>query len=604
MDEHALAFARVGAVDHHSVKIAARVPPSSSLLIPHAVNTTAEGEEFLPVDEYSGVKVVYRPTKPLGKWISGTDLIVDESKDWTGVVRIDGLWASTEYEFRLLRPSLTAASHPAFPNSYYFTTSPDPALASAATPGAGTHFTFASSSCVKAGFPYSGPWSKKVTKGAEYLKTVGEELSLKFVLFVGDFIYADVPYYPDAKLSSYHKRYRQIFASPEVHALAEKFPILTIGDDHEIFNDFDASEVDPAFVAANEAYGNYLGAANPDVAEPGANYYHFRHGDAAFFVWDTRAYRSRDDAEDDEEKTMLGERQKEVFFKWAAEVNNTVTWKFVVSSVPLMTLWSHGSDTWAGFTTERDAILDVLEYVPNVIVLSGDRHEFAAASIRTTVTEFSTSPLSMFYLPIRTVSQNHGRGATGEDVLLKYLPDGNSKFSTFEVDTRTANEPVVRVKVWIDGVEAWQVEVRGKPLDIPAPPSAIGSLGKSLLELLGFKVGFSLSFTKRRSVASRGVEENADSRPLLPSALTETELVLRIPVQRLPSNAQDEQEDERGRRRCSARVGGVEEEGTRQRREGRTSAEGETERSAGCWTIIRRAGSAGGGKKSITDFES
>lgn len=52
----------------------------------------------------------------------------------------------------------------------------------------------------------------------------------------------------------------------------------------------------------------------------------------------------------------------------------------------------HGEDTWAAFLTERDAIMDVLEHVPNVIVLSGDRHEFAAASIRTTVTEFSTSP--------------------------------------------------------------------------------------------------------------------------------------------------------------------------------------------------------------------
>lgn len=125
-----------------------------------------------------------------------------------------------------------------------------------------------------------------------------------------------------------------------------------------------------------------------------------------------------------------------------------------------------------------------------MIILSGDRHEAAAASLRTTVTEFSTSPLSMFYLPIRTVSQSHGRGATGEDVLLQYLPDGNSKFSTFEVDTRIANEPVVRVKVWIDGAEspAWSVEVRGKPIDVPRPPSAIGSLGKSLLELLGFKV--------------------------------------------------------------------------------------------------------------------
>jgi alkaline phosphatase D len=139
---------------------------------------------------------------------------------------------------------------------------------------------------------------------------------------------------------------------------------------------------------------------------------------------------------------------------------------------------------------------DVLEYVPNVIILSGDRHEAAAASLRTTVTEFSTSPLSMFYLPIRTVSQSHGRGATGEDVLLQYLPDGNSKFTTFEVDTRIANEPVVRVNVWIDGASdpAWSVQVRGKPVEAttrPAgggPASAIGSLGKTLLELLGFKV--------------------------------------------------------------------------------------------------------------------
>lgn len=39
-----------------------------------------------------------------------------------------------------------------------------------------------------------------------------------------------------------------------------------------------------------------------------------------------------------------------------------------------MTLWGKfGSDTFAGFVHERDILLDVLEWVPNVIVLSGDR---------------------------------------------------------------------------------------------------------------------------------------------------------------------------------------------------------------------------------------
>lgn len=75
-----------------------------------------------------------------------------------------------------------------------------------------------------------------------------------------------------------------------------------------------------------------------------------------------------------------------------------------MSSVPLMSLWckplppiliffwslrnmlihrfplfesaAMGDDTWAGFLTERDAVLDVLEFVPNVIVLSGVRFDF------------------------------------------------------------------------------------------------------------------------------------------------------------------------------------------------------------------------------------
>lgn len=48
------------------------------------------------------------------------------------------------------------------------------------------------------------------------------------------------------------------------------------------------------------------------------------------------------------------------------------------------------------------------------------------------------------------------------------------------------NKPVVRVKVIVDGEEAWRVEVQGKQLDIPPLPTTVGSLGRSLMELLGF----------------------------------------------------------------------------------------------------------------------
>ncbi|GAA6012699.1 hypothetical protein JCM11491_002534 [Sporobolomyces phaffii] len=492
MDETSLAFARVGALSHNQVKIVARIPPESSL-VPREADalsynaTFSVTEGLLPEDDFVGGKLLYRPTKPIGKWIAGPDIITSEANDWVSTVKLEGLWASTEYEYRLLRPSsLQIAHHPAFPNVQTFTTFPDPSLSQP------THYTFASSSCVKAGFPWTGPQNKRSIKGAESFLKIAEKVGVRFMVFLGDFIYADVPWYSGASVERYNKHYRQIFASPEMKKMVEKIPMVTIYDDHEIVNDFSGNESDARFAPANSAYQTYLGNANPDPRTPGVNYYDFRVGDSAFFVLDTRAYRSPNEKADDEEKTMLGDAQREAFLNWATEVNQTVTWKFIVSSVPMMSLWNHAEDTWAGFLSERDLILDTLQYVPNVIVLSGDRHEFASAGIRDAVTEFSTSPFNMFYLPIRTLSAQHGRGASGEEALYKYLPDGNTKVTTFEVDTRVVNKPVVRVKVYVDAesgddAPAWEVQVVGKPLKRSVRETmAVGGLGMRLKELLSF----------------------------------------------------------------------------------------------------------------------
>lgn len=37
-------------------------------------------------------------------------------------------------------------------------------------------------------------------------------------------------------------------------------------------------------------------------------------------------------------------------------------------------------------------------------------------------------------LPVRTLSEEHGAGAWGEEKLYKYLPDGNHKWTEFEVE--------------------------------------------------------------------------------------------------------------------------------------------------------------------------
>jgi alkaline phosphatase D len=105
---------------------------------------------------------------------------------------------------------------------------------------------------------------------------------------------------------------------------------------------------------AAPAYNAYLGSGNPDSPTSGANYYTFRHGDAAFFVWDLRRYRSANEAVDDEEKSILGETQKHVFLDWLADANNTATFKFVVSSVPFQGCYSGPNGK---YDSEFDALL-------------------------------------------------------------------------------------------------------------------------------------------------------------------------------------------------------------------------------------------------------
>ncbi|PWZ03745.1 hypothetical protein BCV70DRAFT_197941 [Testicularia cyperi] len=388
------------------------------------------------------------------------------------------------------------------------------------------HFTFASTSCVKPDFPYHPAqfwgwnWLLKLAGiGTEsggisqrnripgfdlmYQRAVarrqGSHPSLRFLLQLGDLIYADVPHYGGPETSAYRKLYRNLFASESFRKVFERIPVIGIYDDHEVVNNWSGkdenSEELEAFAPANTAWKEYIGDANPEPLEQGENYYTFQYGEsAAFFVMDTRKHRTHHTAEDDEDKTMLGYRQKQDLYRWLAAVNDTVAFKFVVSSVPFNTLWGGEldvdgqKDSWAAYNTERLEIAEVLRYVPNTIVLSGDRHEFAAVSVHDTITEFSTSPLSMFYLPVRTLSQDHGDGKHGIDKLLKYLPDGNHKWSEFEVDARDPYQPVVRVSVQIDGQEAWKTTVIGKSLR--KTQGGIGGLVRNLLESLGFKFDF------------------------------------------------------------------------------------------------------------------
>lgn len=254
--------------------------------------------------------------------------------------------------------------------------------------------------------------------------------------------------------------YRQVYSSNDWPAVGENLPWIHVLDDHEIANDWDKGETE-LYQNAIDPYKAYQHAANPPPLRSNATYYSFNWGPASYFLLDTRRYRSPISLEDGPNKTMLGPTQLHDLLQWLKREDKDIQWKFIISSVPLTKNWQvNGNDTWRGYQWERSKVLEAAWAVKGagVVVLSGDRHEFAATAFpppapypsSATVYEFSCSPLSQFYLPIRTYKQ-----LDDSDVLLKYIPDGNSKFGAIEIDSTSSEQAVLVYKLYVEGKLAW-----------------------------------------------------------------------------------------------------------------------------------------------------
>ncbi|ESK85963.1 alkaline phosphatase family protein [Moniliophthora roreri MCA 2997] len=505
-------FSRVGAVYPDSAKIVVRYP-----------NTT------------SRVHISWREALHVANsepqlWKKGPLVELSEEKDWIDTVVLKGLWPSTNYEYVLSDANGTLLPYPQTPIS--FRTFPDPKL-----PG-GKLLRFVSTSCITPNFPYR-PLHGRTIKGfdllSEYLfpnklvldiakdddklNVTEVKPDVEFMFFLGDFIYADVPVYTGKDQESYRRLYRRNYQSPSFRKVYERLPILFTYDDHEFINNFEGNGDDskPPFPNASDAFRLYSASANHDSNIKDVHYYDFRYGDIAFFVMDTRRYRS-DKPEDPSARTMLGDTQLAAFHDWLAQVNHTATFKFVVSSVPFTSLWTHDAqiDSWAAYPTEKETLLEAMHSVPNVFILSGDRHEFASIEFNGgphSIMEFSTSPLSMFYIPfIRTLEKESNATVTKEfqvteadeegkqvivtqyqevprERVVKYVAEGNHKWSTFEVDTRDQDQPTLRLELMVNGKSSFQYEIIGTPVQLQSSSTAIGAFVSSGVKDILNKIG-------------------------------------------------------------------------------------------------------------------
>ena len=330
---------------------------------------------------------------------------------------------------------------------------------------------------ISAGVPYTPFQHPLHFPGLAHLAQWIPDLKPYFMLFLGDFIYADVPLQLGRDAEYYRREYRQVYSSPDWPSVSQNLPWIHVIDDHEIQNDWNGNLTGVA-VPAYDAFQHYHVAANPPVHREGHTYFSFVQGPADFFLVDTRRYRSPENSNpNDAEKTMLGATQLADLLSWiSTPPPRGVHWKIIVTGVPFTRNWQFGSeDTWGGYLVERQRILEAAWELSSthgigVVILSGDRHEFAATSfpppkdsdypVSATVHEFSTSPLSMFYLPFRTYNE-----IDDGDVCIKYLPDGNSKFGAVEITApETSEQSLLKYRLFIDGKEEWTHVISTPPL--------------------------------------------------------------------------------------------------------------------------------------------
>ena len=196
-----------------------------------------------------------------------------------------------------------------------------------------------------------------------------------FFLHLGDMHYENID---STDPEAYRQAWREVLASSTQSALYRSAPIAYMWDDHD-FGPNNSNRLAPGREAARLAYRQMI-PHYPLAAGPGdvPIFQAFTIGRVRFILTDLRSartpYRSWI-----EERSMMGERQKDWFKQEllaAKENGELIVW---VSSVPWIARPNPESDTWGGYAGERREIADFLKAhaISAIAILGGDAHMVA-----------------------------------------------------------------------------------------------------------------------------------------------------------------------------------------------------------------------------------
>ncbi len=361
--------------------------------------------------------------------LAGTSLPLRPQDGFAGVAPIERLAPNTRYYYALnLQDRLPQPGQGLLPDGTY------PSFVTFPEPGQRLPFRFAFGSCFR---------RKDAASGQVFtiLDRHRQNADLRFMLFIGDQIYADEVRYNSLQrvavdLDEYRQVYAHTWGLPALRRLLWNLPAFMILDDHEVDDDWrwlgrermdayipwwdrlsrrshgtrpEARSLAPQRVRnALQAYWEHQGMHAPGFELPSswmkrANTswwqpmpdrwrIHSPLGRRPFLSWTrARCACATIGPKLKHETTILGEGQWRALEAWLmAPVANTgvkeaFPLKFLVtSSALLFDLWFDiPGDRWSGFKEDRQRLLTLLakEEMENVYLLAGDLHSAHAVKV-------------------------------------------------------------------------------------------------------------------------------------------------------------------------------------------------------------------------------
>jgi phosphodiesterase/alkaline phosphatase D-like protein len=207
----------------------------------------------------------------------------------------------------------------------------------------------------------------------------------RFIFHGGDFHYRD---YATNNADLFRGAYwdvltynRTLGATARQAKMYRDIPVAYVWDDHD-FGPSNSNKTTASKPAAQQAYRDCVPHYTlPADSRPGGNgeiYQTFAFGRQRFILLDTRSERDPQANTDNASKSMLGADQKAWLKETLLATVEPVI--FIFTGVPWVAVQTAGADTWGGYTTERQELVDFI--IANglsgrVWFFAGDMHGIA-----------------------------------------------------------------------------------------------------------------------------------------------------------------------------------------------------------------------------------